>query len=428
MTEADAIDRVLDRIDERDLVALALHLGNIESPRGSEGEVGEAIHAWCVEEGFVTRRLGLFEDRFNVHAERPGGDDGPSLAFNSHMDTATRRDDHLILRDPDRAVFHRAWEEGDHLVGNPVVNDKGPMAAFMIACRAIRAAGVRLRAPVYMTMVPGEIGQEPVDEFQGERYLSKEVGARYLLNHSPRPAYCVNAEATGLKKGWIEAGKAFFKITVHGPDASYTPYLRRPYDADNPAPAILQAARVVQAIEEWAEGYTQRNRYDSPGGTIVPQVNIGAIRSGEPSYVIQNPEHCMLYIDVRTVPGQDPAGIAVELRRLIAGLGATGDVEQYVHRPSYVAEGIEPLSDAVDAAHLREFGSQCEIADHPVTSMWRDHLVFNELGIPALTYGPRVTAGEASRGALSLQVGKSELVRCARVYAMVALTLCRVAA
>ena len=32
-----------------------------------------------------------------------------------------------------------------------------------------------------MVGLPGEIGMEPVDEFQGKAYLSKEVGARYLV-------------------------------------------------------------------------------------------------------------------------------------------------------------------------------------------------------------------------------------------------------
>jgi acetylornithine deacetylase/succinyl-diaminopimelate desuccinylase-like protein len=417
---------VLDRIDERELVELALHLGNIESPRNEEGEVGEAIYQWCSEAGFRPKRLGMFEDRFNVHAELPGVGSGPSLAFNSHMDTSARRDDHLIFRDPNRPILHRTWEDGDYMVGNPVVNDKGPMASFMIACKALRESGVKLRGSVYLTMVAGEIGQEPVDEFQGKRYLGKEVGARYLVNHSPRASYCLNAEATGLKKGWIEAGKAFYKITVYGASARYTPYLTRPYGPDAAEPAILQATRVVQAIEEWAEGYERRNRFESPGGTIVPKVNIGAIRAGEPSYILQNPELCMLYLDIRTVPRQDSAAIGAELRELLARLGVEGEVEQFLNRPSVEAQGIEPLSDALDEAHFAEFGEPCQIAETTVTSMWRDHMIFNEVGIPGLTYGPRGEQGVASGGEGPLRVSKQDMVSCARVYALTALGLCGV--
>jgi acetylornithine deacetylase/succinyl-diaminopimelate desuccinylase-like protein len=421
-----AVDRVLERIDERELADLALHLGNIESPRGEEGEVGEAIYAWCAESGLRTQRLGMFEDRFNVHAEVESRGTGPSVALNAHMDTSARRDDHLIVRNPGQPVLHTAWEDGDYLVGNPVVNDKGPLAATMIAAKALKDSGVKLAAPVYLHLVPGEIGQEPIDEFQGKRYLSKEVGVRYLLQHSPRPSFCLNAEATGLKKGWIEAGKAHMRITIYGADSKYTPYLERPYTADNPPPAILQAARAVEAIEAWAEDYEKRNRYESAGGTIIPRVSIGAMRSGDPSYILQSPELCVLYLDIRTTPLQTGAEISAELRDLLEGKGIECDVRQSLNRRSYEAQGIEPLSDALDVAHLGEFGEPCVLAEGPVTSMWRDHLIYIEMGIPGLTYGPRGEQGVSSGGQGALKVSKRDLVGCARVYALTALAVCGV--
>ncbi len=231
LNDRAAVDAVLGHIREEEVAALALALANVESPPGEEGEAAEAIYRWLADEGFKPRRVGMFEDRFNVFCELPGTGRAPSLAFNSHIDTWMRRDDRLIWRDPEREDYHRGREEGDLLIGNPVVNDKGPMAAFMIAARAIKAAGVPLDGTVMLTMVPGEIGQEPVDEFQGKRYLSKEVGARYLVNHAPRASYCVCAEATAFRKGWVEAGKAFYKLTVFGGPALYTPYLNRPYEA-----------------------------------------------------------------------------------------------------------------------------------------------------------------------------------------------------
>jgi len=92
--------RVLERIDESELVELVLRLSNIESPAGEEGPVGAAIHDWLHGAGFDASRIGMFEDRFNVFAELPGHGTGPALAFNSHMDTSVRRDFHLIMRDP----------------------------------------------------------------------------------------------------------------------------------------------------------------------------------------------------------------------------------------------------------------------------------------------------------------------------------------
>lgn len=410
---------VLALIDEQEVVDLALTLANIESPPDGEGPVGDAIHGWLEEQGFSPKRVGMFEDRFNVFAELPGRGTGPALAFNSHMDTSVGRDFHLIMRDPNRADFHGGWVEGDLVIGNPVVNDKGPMAAFMIATRALRDAKVDLAGSVYLNMVAGEIGREPVDEFQGKRYLSKEVGARYLLNHSPRPNYCLCAEATSFRKGWVEAGKAFYKLTVYGGPALYTPFLNRPYSREDQPNAILRAVPLLERLEEWALDYEQRNRYESPGGTVVPRVNIGAIRSGEPWMILTNPEVCMLYLDIRTAPGQDGGAIRHELRALLDECGLDGEVEQFVNRNGYEAHGIEPLADAVDEAHRSVFGGECEIAHSPECSMWRDHNVYNEMGIPALTYGP---PGRAGTGAYA--VSRADLLDAARVYALTALTLC----
>src|SRR5437870_6590464 len=179
---------------------------------------------------------------------------------------------------------------------------------------------------------------EPVDEFQGKAYLSKEVGARYLVNHTPRASYCVCAEGTGFRKGWIEAGKAFFKITVYGGGAVYTPYLARPFDGPNPN-ATIRAIPILERIEEWALEYEHGHRYESPGGTIEPRVNIGAIRGGEPSMILQNPDVCLIYVDVRTVPEQATEEIGFELRNLLEQEGVEGRVEQFVNRPSYEASG-----------------------------------------------------------------------------------------
>ena len=113
----------------------------------------------------------------------------------------------------------------DTLYGEGVVNDKGPMAAFMMAAKTLKRAGHTLRGDLLLSAVPGEIGYEAVDEFHAPKYLSKEVGTRYLIQHGGVADYALVAEGTDFSYAAIEAGKAFFKISIFGDDQLYTPFV-----------------------------------------------------------------------------------------------------------------------------------------------------------------------------------------------------------
>ena len=52
----------------------------------------------------------------------------------------------------------------------------------------------------------GEIGQSPVDEFQGSRYMGKGLGTKFLVDHGILADYALVAEACGGGMTWAEAG------------------------------------------------------------------------------------------------------------------------------------------------------------------------------------------------------------------------------
>src|SRR5438105_14814208 len=110
-------------IDRDELIDLALEICNIDSSVPHEAEVAEHIYQWLKREGFEARRVGLLADRFNVLGTLPGSGGGYSLIFNSHMDTAVPRQRDLVHRDPANDVYHKAWVEGDVLVGEGICND-----------------------------------------------------------------------------------------------------------------------------------------------------------------------------------------------------------------------------------------------------------------------------------------------------------------
>ncbi len=96
-----------------------------------------------------------------------------------------------------------------------------------------------------------------------------------------------------------------------------------------------------------------------------------------------------------------------------------GSVELFAYRQGIEDRGIEPLVDAIGVAHEAEFGTKVGRPAPPHCSMWRDVNVFNELKIPAVTYGPAASAGGGNYSMLA-----EDLYRAARIYAATALDLC----
>ncbi|MGZ4203147.1 MAG: M20/M25/M40 family metallo-hydrolase [Thermoleophilaceae bacterium] len=416
----DVLERVFGQIDEDELVELALALGNLDSPTGEEGAASDHVHDWCEAEGFEPRRLGLFPDRANVVARLPGEGGGQSLLFNSHLDTTIAKEEWLTTLRAAAPEHHTAWREGRRLIGNGIVNNKGVMATWLTACRALKRAGVQLSGDVLMTAVVGEIGLEPVDEFQPPRYIAKEAGARYIVNRGVTADWAVVAEGTSFALCWVEAGKAFFKVIVHGQEPPlYTPYLPRPTGIADSPNAIVRATSVIQAIEHWGYDYEQRHTYHCEGGTVVPKVSVNAVRSGVPYKITKTPSVCLLYVDARITPQQDPRSVQRELEEAIAGTGVPVTVEPIAYRRGYEATGVEPLVSRVEAAHERVIGGRPGRPVDAITSMWRDSNVFIEAGIPTVVYGPGASVGG---GNFSMEI--DDLVTAARVYAAIAIEVC----
>ena len=190
------------------------------------------------------------------------------------------------------------------------------MATWLLAAKAIKDSGVKLKGDLVLMAVVGEIGLEPVDEFQPPEYLAKEAGTRYAITHGGVADYALVSEGTDFGIVGVEAGKAFFKITVFGDDLPiYTPYIQRPVPLDKNPSAIGRMSKMIQAVEDWAVEYEKRNRYECAGGIVVPKVNIGAIRGGVPWKITKTVQQCAIYVDVRITPVQEPLDVREELRR-----------------------------------------------------------------------------------------------------------------
>jgi hypothetical protein len=106
---------------------------------------------------------------------------------------------------------------------------------------------------------------------------------------------------------------------------------------------------------------------------------------------------------------------------VVLGLGLEVEIEPYLFRRGYEGQGTEPLQSAIRQAHARFFAAPPQEPDAPVSSMWRDLNVYNEIGIPSVTYGPPL--GLSSEG-WSYFIRADDIVRAAKLYALIALDVC----
>ena len=408
-------------IDRDELVKLVLDLCNIPAPIGRGREAGDFVHDWMAREGFAPVRAGLTADRFNVIGRHGGRGDGANLLFTSHLDTESPlydENDRYALR-PGTAAdpqWLSAWLEGDVFFGHAVGNDRGPMACFLMAAKALKKAGIDLSGTLYLTACPGEIGPEPAEQFQGPAFLGKEVGAQYMLTHGGvAPDFAIACEGTDHGVNSVACGYAYYRITLYG-DAVFTPILEHPAaSASHPNP-IVRMAPAIEVLQAWSRDYETRHRFESAGGTAVPKVQIGAVRGGNPHTLGAGSEVCSLYVEVILTPAQTIAGVDRELKAAFRAAGiADLHVEPYVVRHGFDADPaqVRPLFQALDHAHQLVRGAPIAPSAPVYSSMWRDHNVFNMNRIPAVTMGPTRWRPRIA-----------DLLQCTQMYALAALAIC----
>ena len=172
-------ETVLNLIDEQELVALAAAMGNIKAPSGYEQPMADFVLQWLKANGFESSyQQQVSEGRPNTIGILRGSGAGRSLIFNSHVDSEQGMPMRLD-EEPPPGPTASIDNEKKRIFGLAVQNDRGPMAAFMIAAKAIKNSGLRLPGDIIMTMVVGEIGMGPVDEFCGARFIGKGYGSRH---------------------------------------------------------------------------------------------------------------------------------------------------------------------------------------------------------------------------------------------------------
>ncbi len=410
---SDSANRIKDIIDgDRDeLVRLCLELGGTPSPHAQERALGEAVVAWLKENGIDAWLQWITDESVNAVGTIPGAGGGSSLILNAHMDTGPE----LPADAPEADIrMEGAWVDGELMYGKGLINDKAQLCAFMIAARALKKAGVVLDGDLYVTGVAFETGEPSVDGTQGVNFPGEGFGAKWLIDRGITADYCLVGETSGFGIITGECGAVWLKIRCKGRE-TYTPRLQRGESLRSHPNPFLKMAHAIMALEQWAIDYEQKARFEFPGGTMIPKAQVMNVRGG--------PGYCDIYYDVRIVPRTDPQEIRREIEGVMATLDFDSEVSVYQYSRGHVARSADVLMDALDQAHRDVLGGDPPAPPSAEMSMWRDMNVFNEVGIPAVCYGPprqRETISPHQNRAMKID----DLVAATKVYALAIISVC----
>jgi acetylornithine deacetylase/succinyl-diaminopimelate desuccinylase-like protein len=412
-THATARARVLETIeqDRQDLVELCLEMGNTPSPRAKERQQAEKVVRWLSDNGIESWLQPITAESANAVGLIRGIADGTSLILDAHIDTGSPLPANASV---ESKRIHGAWEENGLLYGYGVVNDKGQLAAFMIAARALVKAGVRLKGDLYIAAVAHETGAASVGDRQGIDYPGEGFGSWWLFNRGVTADYALVGETSGFGLVQAECGKVGLEIRLTGRFV-YTPRLERGDSWQDHPSALVRSAHLVVALEEWARQYERRARVEFEGGTIVPRAQVESVQAQARQTVV------LLYAFL--APGANPRAVRREVRDFLRERGFDCEVTACQWSRGHIARNAEPLVAAVHDAHLSLFKTEPPRPPTPEVSMWRDVNMFNEVGIPSICYGPP-RQYEPYSDANDRAVKIDDMVLATQVYALTVMNLC----
>lgn len=407
--------RVLDALDETELVATLVELVRVPSITGTDAEsdLQHTVARWCEEAGLEVDVWSLDLEALRTDPDFPGteaervegygvvgtsaGEGLPSLVLQGHIDVVPVGD---IAKWPGAQPFS-ARITGGALHGRGACDMKAGLAVNLAVARALHRSGVRTERRLALHSV--------VSEEDGG------LGALATVRRGHAGEVAVITEPTSGRVITANAGALTFRLEVAGRAAHGSTRL----DGVSAVEAFWPVHLALRALEARRNTDTHPLFADTP---LPYGISIGTVRSGD--WASSVPDLLVAEGRMGVRLGEDPTDARAALEQAVAE-GAAADPWLRDHLPRVTwpggqfASGVLPeghglLEEVADAVHAVTGARPAEAAA-PYGSDLR--LYAGPGGIPTLQYGPGdVRLAHAPRESVPLH----EVVTVARSLALLA--------
>ncbi len=372
-------------------IASALVRVNTENPPGRELEAASFLAERLADLGIKSTIDRLDSTRANAVCILESGRGGPTLLFNSHLDTVPVGDRNGWQVEPLGGLIRDG-----RLYGRGSADAKGSIAAMAASLKALLNAQEKICGKVVLAAVADE--------------EVSSIGTKAFISKYGKFDFAVVGEPTGLRVCTAHKGRLELKVRVRGKPA----HAGMPQEGVN---AIFAAASYCNEIERMADSLSKGDGHPLVGK---PTVAVTMISGGVKSNVI--PDECVIIIDRRLIPGEDHEvvkaffeNVALKVMRERRGTDFSVSIAQY-HRATEVSTS-EPVVRAALEAISRVLKVRADPSGLPA---YTDLGWIVAAGMPGVVLGP----GELSQAhSYNESVSIHELEAAARIYYEIALEL-----
>lgn len=281
------------------LINLLSELVRIPSPNppGDSLAIAAFIRDWLLKAGCTVQTFAPPEKPEALSVVATVGTGTPAIMMHAHIDTVPIAQDEAGRWSVDP---YAATIKDNKLYGKGSVDDKAPLAAMMqVMADFARDFATRPEAGTLILVAAAE------EEVGGQ------LGTRWLAENGciPPADFIIVGEQTANRAATAHKGVLRATVRATGRSVHAT-------NPDRGVNAIVAMSKAVLALHAYHDSL--KSRVHPLAG--FPTCNVGVIHGGSTANAV--PDSCVVYLDRRMIPGEDPEEVKRELEAVIASVDA----------------------------------------------------------------------------------------------------------